>query len=74
MASPTFECDGCHVHVEVKTNADIQYLQNNVFNVQGYSKSQDQNVYFVHDEVKESFEEIYENLPQVINDERNNQR
>lgn len=63
MPNPTFECECMHVHKDVKTNLDIAELEDEVFDQPGYTKGSDENVYFVHDNVKQAFENIYNNLP-----------
>lgn len=63
MSNPIFNCKCSDMHKNVANNIDLQTLEAEVFNKSSYTKNNDDNVYFVHDNMKQSFKEIYENLP-----------
>lgn len=63
MPNPIFSCEGFNIHKNVTNNTDLQNLEEEVFNKSGYTKSNDENVYFVHDSIKQDFKEVYEDLP-----------
>lgn len=63
MANPAFNCECEHVHRKVDNNTDIQTLERDIFNQPNYTKAQDKNIYFVKNQIEETFEEIYDNLP-----------
>lgn len=63
MPNPIFNCEGFNIHKNVTNNADLQNLEEQIFNKSGYTKNSDENVYFVHDNMKQSFKEVYEDLP-----------
>ena len=63
MSNPIFDCKYSDMHKNVANNIDLQTLEAEVFNKSSYTKNNDDNVYFVHDNMEQSFKEIYENLP-----------